>query len=118
MLNDSLFFVFSIADGLDVSHVQLTDATFYEKVHPSVNELEYSYEGNENRFGIKLGQVKFGLEYDFEREELRVTIFEAKNLPAADEGTTIAFKLCLSSNLKLFKIHLDITHSPNFPFVF
>ena len=38
------------------------------------------------KYAITLGQVRFGLEYDEEAEKLDITIFEATNLPAADEG--------------------------------
>ena len=61
--------------------------TFYEKVHPSVDEMEYSLEGEDGgKFGISLGQVHFGLNYDQVKEALTIKIIEAKDLPAADEG--------------------------------
>ena len=79
-------FLFS-ADGIDLSKVQLTRKTFYERVHPSVNELEYSYKDDmAGKFGITLGQVHFGLNYDSVKNILKIKIYEAKDLPAADEG--------------------------------
>lgn len=43
------------------------------------------------KFGIKLGQVHFGLNYDNVKNILRIKIYEAKDLPAADEGFFIIF---------------------------
>lgn len=42
------------------------------------------------KFGIKLGQVHFGLNYDNVKNILRIKIYEAKDLPAADEGIHIS----------------------------
>ena len=83
------FFFDILADKIDYSHITLTDKTFYERVYPSVDELEYSGpELDNDKFGLILGRVKFGLEYDVDCESLLVTIFEARDLPAADEGKT------------------------------
>ena len=77
-----------------------------------MDELEYT--GNvedETKFGITLGRVKFGLEYDFDDEALSVTIFEAKDLPAADEGTynyngkDFDLNICNHKLLKLVHAH-------------
>ena len=82
------------ADELDYTKIQLTGETFFEKVFPSVDELEYSgVDNNDDKFGIRLGRVRFGLEYDFDTETLNVTVFEAKDLPSADEGA-IYFNIC------------------------
>ena len=93
---------FLIADDLDYTKIQLSNTTFFEKVHPATDELEYS--GNQltdDKFGIQLGRVKFGLQYDFDTESLEVTIFEARDLPSADEGKTIFFSAKISFDVIL-----------------
>ena len=82
-----------------MTKVKLTRRTFYERVHPAVNELEFSAgDGEFGKFGIKLGQVHFGLNYDNVKNILRIKIYEAKDLPAADEGSLLfkclAIKYC------------------------
>ncbi|XP_065667144.1 synaptotagmin-1 [Hydra vulgaris] len=75
------------ADAVDLAKLQLVNKTFYEKVQPSTVELQYSgFIENEPKFSIVPGKVRFSLEYDEEAEVLKVTIIEAQNLPAADEG--------------------------------
>ena len=83
-----------LADGLaDYTHVDLEKRTFYERVHPNVNELDFVVpQATEKANPITLGMVRFGLKYDFNEEIFEVTIFEAKNLPAADEGIKILLR--------------------------
>lgn len=72
---------------LDYSKVNLTSQTVYETVYPQVDELEFFIPPKPGKtYPITLGEVLFGLSFDFEAEQLEVTIYEAKNLPAADEG--------------------------------
>ncbi|XP_057292798.1 synaptotagmin 1-like [Hydractinia symbiolongicarpus] len=105
------------ADDVDYSHIQLTNRTFYEKIHPSADELEFSADQvDDDKFGIQLGRVRFGLEYDVDAESLSVTIYEARDLPSADEGGAsdpyIRVMLLPDTKRRYETIVLDATLNP------
>ncbi|XP_065051858.1 synaptotagmin-2-like isoform X2 [Rhopilema esculentum] len=75
--------------SVDLNTIELLDVPLHEKMESAVDEMDYSVAGFFDEEGIEgtvLGRVKFSMVYDFKEQNLSITIFEATDLPAADEG--------------------------------
>ena len=66
----------------------MTLSHFHKLTHRFIPHLVISKQASmiDKKYPITMGTVRFGLKYDFENEALTVIIYEATNLPAADEG--------------------------------
>eukprot|EP00794_Sanderia_malayensis_P012747 gene12747-14053_t len=77
-----------IEDSFDLATMELRDVPEHERSQPSVDEMDYSVAGffeEEDVEGTVLGRVNFGMQYNEIEQSLTVTIFEATDLPSADE---------------------------------
>jgi len=75
-------------ETIDLDTVELINIPKHEKLQPCMDEMDYSVAGfyEEEEFkGTVLGSVKFSMVYDFQEQNLSITIFEANDLPSADE---------------------------------
>ncbi|RWS11915.1 synaptotagmin 1-like protein [Dinothrombium tinctorium] len=81
--------------GLDLKSVNLIGQMGKEKVQPDVEELAQNMEQNEEadmkeseKPSVKLGRLQFKLDYDFNTNNLAVSVIQAEDLPACDVGGT------------------------------
>ncbi|XP_053206182.1 synaptotagmin 1-like [Panonychus citri] len=81
--------------GIDLKSVNLIGTMGKEKVQPDQDELTANMEeneeeqaGKEEKEAQKLGRLQFKLDYDFNNNNLAVTIIQAEELPACDVGGT------------------------------
>ncbi|OXA61753.1 synaptotagmin 1 [Folsomia candida] len=80
--------------AVDLKSVQLLGNAYKEKVQPDMEELTEHVEEPEeveaeNRVPCqKLGRLQYRLEYDFNANNLSVTVIQAEDLPALDLGGT------------------------------
>ena len=81
--------------GIDLKSVNLIGTMGKEKVQPDQDELTANMEeneeeqaGKEEKESQKLGRLQFKLDYDFNNNNLAVTIIQAEELPACDVGGT------------------------------
>ncbi|CAG7732423.1 unnamed protein product [Allacma fusca] len=78
--------------AVDLKSVQLLGNAYKEKVQPDMEELtenveEVAEEGEKDPVQ-KLGKLQYKLEYDFNANNLSVTVIQAEDLPALDMGGT------------------------------
>ncbi|CAF0722038.1 unnamed protein product [Didymodactylos carnosus] len=64
-----------------------------DKVQPDIEELTPNMEDNEDAESKKsetpnLGKLEYSLDYDFQKQELKVEVIQAQELPAMDMGGT------------------------------
>ncbi|XP_043191803.1 synaptotagmin 1-like isoform X4 [Amphibalanus amphitrite] len=79
--------------GVDMKSVQLLGSAYKEKVQPDMEELtenaeDIAEEGESKQSEQKLGRLQFKLEYDFNSNNLTVTVIQCEELPALDMGGT------------------------------
>eukprot|EP00112_Aurelia_sp_Birch-Aquarium-sp1_P010756 Seg229.5 transcript_id=Seg229.5/GoldUCD/mRNA.D3Y31 product="Synaptotagmin 1" pseudo=true protein_id=Seg229.5/GoldUCD/D3Y31 len=77
-------------ESVDLGTVELIETPVHEKKQPTFDEMDYSVAGfceEEELEGTVLGRVLFSMKYLFEEQSLSITIFEANDLPSADEDT-------------------------------
>lgn len=75
--------------AVDLKSVQLLGNASKEKVQPDMEELTENAEEEEDKPEVvKLGKLKYKLEYDFNANNLSVTVLQAEELPALDMGGT------------------------------
>jgi len=78
--------------GIDLQAVK-TFGLHKEKVQPDVEELTPNMEDNEDADSKKseapnLGKLEYSLDYDFQKQELKVEVIQAQELPAMDMSGT------------------------------
>lgn len=78
--------------GIDLQAVK-TFGLHKEKVQPDVEELTANMEDNEDADSKKseapnLGKLEYSLDYDFQKQELKVEVIQAQELPAMDMSGT------------------------------
>jgi len=78
--------------GIDLGAVK-TFALHKEKVQPDIEELTPNMEDNEDADSKKsetpnLGKLEYSLDYDFQKQELKVEVIQAQELPAMDMSGT------------------------------
>ena len=79
---------------IDLRKNHLFGPHYAERVQPGFDEFDYNVESTlfDALKEVKLGQIKFSLEFDGEENIVHVTIHEAKDIPAADiSGTSDAY---------------------------
>ncbi|GAB6026379.1 Arf guanine nucleotide exchange factor syt1 [Chamberlinius hualienensis] len=79
--------------AVDLKSVQLLGNAYKEKVQPDMEELNENMEqepdeGESHQSEVKLGRLQFKLDYDFNSNNLAVTVIQAEDLPALDMGGT------------------------------
>ncbi|CAL8078707.1 unnamed protein product [Orchesella dallaii] len=78
--------------AVDLKSVQLLGHAYKEKVQPDMEELTENAEEQpeeEEKVSVqKLGKLQYRLEYDFNANNLQVTVIQAEDLPALDMGGT------------------------------
>ncbi|CAH1250388.1 SYT1 [Branchiostoma lanceolatum] len=75
-----------LKDSVDLQEVKMLGNQYKEKVQPDMDDLD-SY-GDEDDGTPKLGQLQFSLDYDFQQNQMRVGVLQAKNLPGMDFSGT------------------------------
>lgn len=81
-------------EKLDLRKDHLFGPNYAERIQTRFDEIDYNLESTmfDALAEIKLGQVKFSLDFDNEENIVEVTIHEAKDIPAADiSGFSDAF---------------------------
>jgi synaptotagmin-1 len=78
--------------GIDLQAVK-TFGLHKEKVQPDIEELTPNMEDNEDADSKKseapnLGKLEYSLDYDFQKQELKVEVIQAQELPAMDMSGT------------------------------
>jgi len=79
---------------MDLKSVQLLGQAYKEKVQPDMEELADNMEQNEEadkestKSEVKLGRLQYKIDYDFNTNNLSVTVIQAEELPALDMGGT------------------------------
>ncbi|UJR21399.1 hypothetical protein I4U23_024489 [Adineta vaga] len=78
--------------GIDLQAVK-TFGLLKEKVQPDIEELTPNMEDNEDADSKKseapnLGKLEYSLDYDFQKQELKVEVIQAQELPAMDMSGT------------------------------
>ncbi|CAK9298020.1 unnamed protein product [Gordionus sp. m RMFG-2023] len=77
---------------VDLKQVQVLGTGLKEKVQPEMEELEVNMEHNEdaqsNKSEKHLGRLKYKLDYDFQQNQLAVSVIEAQELPGMDISGT------------------------------
>uniref|UniRef100_A0A915KUZ0 C2 domain-containing protein n=1 Tax=Romanomermis culicivorax TaxID=13658 RepID=A0A915KUZ0_ROMCU len=77
-----------------VKGVDLMPGSMKEKVQPDLEELEDNMEENEKeqkdepKEELKLGRLQFKLDYDFQQNQLAVTVLQGEDLPGMDMSGT------------------------------
>lgn len=79
--------------AVDLKSVQLLGNAYKEKVQPDMEELNENMEqeadeAESKQSEVKLGRLQFKLDYDFNSNNLAVTVIQAEELPALDMGGT------------------------------
>lgn len=79
--------------AVDLKGVQLLGNAYKEKVQPDMEELQDNMENNEGdgeskKSEEKLGRLQFKLDYDFNTNNLAVTVIQAEDLPGLDMSGT------------------------------
>ncbi|GAB6024767.1 Arf guanine nucleotide exchange factor syt1 [Chamberlinius hualienensis] len=79
--------------AVDLKSVQLLGNAYKEKVQPDMEELNENMEqeqdeADSHQSEVKLGRLQFKLDYDFNANNLAVTVIQAEELPALDLGGT------------------------------
>ncbi|RNA27901.1 synaptotagmin 1 isoform X1 [Brachionus plicatilis] len=79
--------------SVDLKAMPLLGNSFKEKVQPDVEQLTTNMEENDDAESkksdiVNLGKFEFSLDYDFQKQELTVGVFQAQELPAMDMGGT------------------------------
>ncbi|XP_014661571.1 PREDICTED: synaptotagmin-1-like isoform X2 [Priapulus caudatus] len=77
--------------AVDLKSVQLLGKEYKEKVQPDMEELEGNMEQEEiesTKSEVKLGRLQFKLDYDFQQNQLAVTVLQAEELPGMDMSGT------------------------------
>lgn len=79
--------------AVDLKSVQLLGNAYKEKVQPDMEELNENMEqeadeAESKQSEVKLGRMQFKLDYDFNSNNLAVTVIQAEELPALDMGGT------------------------------
>lgn len=77
--------------AVDFKGVGLLGGSFKEKVQPDMEELEENMEGEEeesHKSEEKLGRLQYKLDYDFNSNNLAVTVIQAEELPGLDMSGT------------------------------
>lgn len=82
-----------IKGAVDLKGVQLLGNAYKEKVQPDMEELQENMEDNEGdgeskKSEEKLGRLQFKLDYDFNTNNLAVTVIQAEDLPGLDMSGT------------------------------
>ncbi|XP_035662794.1 synaptotagmin-1-like isoform X4 [Branchiostoma floridae] len=75
-----------LKDSVDLQEVKMLGNQYKEKVQPDMDDLD-SY-GDEEDGAPKLGQLQFSLDYDFQQNQMRVGVLQAKDLPGMDFSGT------------------------------
>lgn len=80
------------AGVVDLKSLHLVGTAYKEKVQPDMDELtenaEDIAEEGEKKEEIKLGRLQYKMEYDFNANNLSITVLQAEDLPALDMGGT------------------------------
>ncbi|XP_067137331.1 synaptotagmin-1-like isoform X1 [Centruroides vittatus] len=79
--------------AVDLKSVQLLGNAYKEKIQPDMEELQDNMEGNEGdqesaKSEVKLGRLQYKLDYDFNINNLAVTVIQAEDLPGMDMSGT------------------------------
>ncbi|XP_042149115.1 synaptotagmin-1 isoform X2 [Ixodes scapularis] len=79
--------------AVDLKGVQLLGNAYKEKVQPDMEDLQDNMENNEGdgeskKSEEKLGRLQFKLDYDFNTNNLAVTVIQAEDLPGLDMSGT------------------------------
>lgn len=79
--------------AVDLKSVQLLGNAYKEKIQPDMEELQENMEGNEGdqesaKSEVKLGRLQYKLDYDFNINNLAVTVIQAEDLPGMDMSGT------------------------------
>ncbi|XP_076311214.1 synaptotagmin-1-like isoform X2 [Tachypleus tridentatus] len=80
--------------AVDLKSVQILGNSHKEKVQPDMEELQTNMEVNEGqdeesaKSEIKLGRLQYKLDYDFNTNNLAVTVIQAEDLPGMDLSGT------------------------------
>uniref|UniRef100_T1JJ35 C2 domain-containing protein n=1 Tax=Strigamia maritima TaxID=126957 RepID=T1JJ35_STRMM len=79
--------------AVDLKSVQLLGNAYKEKVQPDMEELQDNMEQEADeqeskQSEVKLGRLQFKLDYDFNANNLSVSVIQAEDLPALDMGGT------------------------------
>lgn len=78
---------------VDLKGAQLLGNAYKEKVQPDMEELQDNMEGGEGdaesaKSEVKLGRLQYKLDYDFNSNNLAVTVIQAEELPGMDMSGT------------------------------
>lgn len=75
-----------VKDKLDLRKNHLFGPHYAERVQPRFDEIDYNIESTmfDALAEIKLGQVRFSLDFDNEENIVEIIVHEAKDIPAAD----------------------------------
>lgn len=77
--------------AVDLKSVQLLGKEYKEKIQPDMEELEGNMEQEElesTKSEVKLGRLQWKLDYDFQQNQLAVTVLQAEDLPGMDMSGT------------------------------
>lgn len=78
--------------AVDLKSVQLLGNAYKEKVQPDLDELDLNMEkdddGESTKSEVKLGRLQFKLDYDFQQNQLAVSVLQAEELPGMDMSGT------------------------------
>ncbi|RWS14684.1 synaptotagmin 1-like protein [Dinothrombium tinctorium] len=82
-----------IGGKVDIRSVQLLGQTYKEKVQPDTEELtanmeEQGEDKESTKSDVKLGRLQFKIDYDFNQNNLAVSVIQAEDLPGLDLGGT------------------------------
>lgn len=82
-----------IKNAVDLKTVKLLSNSYKEKVQPDMEDLPENMEINEGdqdsaKSEVKLGRLQYKLDYDFNTNNLAVTVIQAEDLPGMDMSGT------------------------------
>lgn len=82
-----------IKNAVDLKTVKLLSNSYKEKVQPDMEDLPENMEINEMdqdsaKSEVKLGRLQYKLDYDFNTNNLAVTVIQAEDLPGMDMSGT------------------------------
>ncbi|PRD36679.1 UNVERIFIED_CONTAM: Syt1 [Trichonephila clavipes] len=83
----------SLKGAVDLKSVQLLGGSYKEKVQPDMEDLQDNMECNDvdqdsGKSDQKLGRLQYKLDYDFNTNNLAVTVIQAEDLPGMDMSGT------------------------------
>ncbi|XP_012563451.2 synaptotagmin-1 [Hydra vulgaris] len=75
-----------LKDKLDLKRDHLFGPNYAERIQPKVEEIDYNIESTmfDALAEIKLGQIRFSLDFNTEENIVEITVHEGKDIPAAD----------------------------------